>query len=111
MSERAPAQDDSVSTPGAAPVNGFALLDTLAALPVSTWRYRWEPEHVRHLGPMAQDWQAAFGLGDTDTTINVVDANGVAVVAIQAPHHQVKELRQEVATLRAQPANLSPPTD
>nr|CEL18063.1 hypothetical protein [Kibdelosporangium sp. MJ126-NF4] len=106
-----PAQDDTVSVPAALPVNGFALLDALAALPVSTWRYRWEPEHVRHLGPMAQDWQAAFGLGDTHTTINMVDANGVAVVAIQALHHQVTELQQEIAILRAQLANLSPPTD
>jgi len=66
MSERRPAQDGTVP---------------LAALPVSTWSYSWEPEHVRHLGPMAQDWRAVLGLGDAEATIDLVDAHGLAVVA------------------------------
>ncbi|MCZ9345807.1 hypothetical protein NGM37_49555, partial [Streptomyces sp. TRM76130] len=45
----------------------------LPALPVSTWRCLWQPETVRHLGPMAQDWYAAFGLGGSDKRIDVVD--------------------------------------
>ncbi|MET7887430.1 tail fiber domain-containing protein [Streptomyces avermitilis] len=52
------------------PVNGYAVLETVAALPISTWRYLWEPEGVRHLGPMAQDWHAAFGFNQDDTTIS-----------------------------------------
>ncbi len=102
MSERVPARDATVPATGGSPVNGFALLDALAALPVSSWRYHWEPENVRHLGPMAQDWRAAFGLGDSDTTIPAVDANGVAVVAIQALYQMVKDLRQEIEDLRSQ---------
>jgi hypothetical protein len=84
-------------------VNGFEVLTKLTGLPVSTWRYRWEPPGVRHLGPMAQDWHAAFGLGQGDTTIPVVDAHGVLLVAIQALHRQVDELRAEVDQLRQQP--------
>jgi hypothetical protein len=81
------------------PVNGFEILTKLAVLPVSTWRYEWEPASVRHLGPMAQDWKATFGLGDTDTTIPHVDANGVLLVAVQALVRQVQELRGQVAVL------------
>lgn len=70
------------------PVNGFEGLATLGALPVATWRYRWESADVRHLGPMVQDWHAAFRPGKSDTTVPMVDAHGVLVVAIQALHRQ-----------------------
>ncbi|KJK58393.1 hypothetical protein UK12_10785 [Saccharothrix sp. ST-888] len=83
-----------------APVNGYAVLETVAALPISTWRYLWEPEGVRHLGPMAQDWHAAFGFNQDDTTIPVVDGLGVALVCIQALHRRVEELTAEVDRLR-----------
>jgi hypothetical protein len=82
------------------PVNGYALLETVAALPISTWRYLWEPEGVRHLGPMAQDWHAAFGFNQDDTTIPVVDGLGVALVCIQALHRRVEELTTEADRLR-----------
>ncbi|MGH3899992.1 MAG: tail fiber domain-containing protein [Pseudonocardiaceae bacterium] len=94
-----PADTEPLS-PG--PVNGFEILAKLTSLPVSTWRYRWEPAGVRHLGPMAQDWHAAFGLGQGDTTIPMVDAHGLLLVAIQALHCQVSELRAEVDQLHQQ---------
>ncbi|MEU5215018.1 tail fiber domain-containing protein [Streptomyces sp. NPDC020807] len=81
-------------------VNGFAVLDAVAALPVGTWRYLWEPEGVRHLGPMAQDWHAAFGFNPDDTRIPVVDGLGVSLVCIQALQRHVEDLRAEVAVLR-----------
>lgn len=81
-------------------VNGYDILDAVATLPISTWRYEWEPDHIRHLGPMAQDWMAAFGLGDNDEVIHAGDANGVALVCIQALWREVVELRAEVQRLR-----------
>jgi len=49
--------------------------------------YAWSPKgtnaHVRHYGPMAQDFMAAFGLGDDDKMIGMQDADGVALAAIQ----------------------------
>lgn len=92
----------------AGPVNGFDVLAKLGALPVATWRYRWEPASVRHLGPMAQDWHATFRLGQGDTTIPMVDAHGVLVVAVQALHRQLSELRAEVDQLHQQLADHSP---
>lgn len=76
------------------------MLERVAALPVSTWRYHWDAPHVRHLGPMAQDWYAAFGLGGDDKTISCVDTNGVALVAIQALHRQLSQTRQDLVTLQ-----------
>ncbi|WP_411140447.1 tail fiber domain-containing protein [Streptomyces sp. x-80] len=89
-------------------VNGYAVLETVAALPVSTWRYLWEPEGVRHLGPMAQDWHAAFGFNEDDTTIPVVDGLGVALVCVQALHRRVAELTAEVDRLREAASVNSP---
>ncbi|MFJ2935105.1 tail fiber domain-containing protein [Streptomyces sp. NPDC087219] len=112
LSRRARAADAAAPDPAAAgprdgtavapvgAVNGFAVLDTVAALPVSTWRYLWEPEDVRHLGPMAQDWHAAFGFNRDDTRIPVVDGLGVALVCVQALQRHVEELRAEVTRLR-----------
>ncbi len=67
--DRAEAEpDDNRSTPRTRQ-NGFDILAAAALLPVSTWSYRGE-ENVRHLGPMAQDWHAAFGLGPDDRSIH-----------------------------------------
>lgn len=87
---------------GSDPVNGYQVLEQVVQLPVSTWRYHWDPPHVRHLGPMAQDWWKAFGIGENDRTICCTDANGVAIVAIQALHRELTELRGEVEALRAE---------
>jgi len=85
------------------PVDGFEILEKLAALPISTWNYKSDAPSVRHLGPMAQDFKAAFGLGDSDRTISTVDANGVLMVAVQALYRRLQALEAEVAALRAAP--------
>ena len=66
---------------------------------------------MRHLGPMAQDWAATFGLGEDDRTIAMVDASGVALVSIQALYQLIGELRQELAALREQLDTHSPRDD
>lgn len=94
---------------GRDPVNGYQVLDQVVQLPVSTWRYHWDPPHVRHLGPMAQDWWKAFGVGENDRTICCTDANGVAIVAIQALHRELTDLRGEVEALRAESPRQAQP--
>lgn len=81
------------------PVDGYEILDKLVALPISTWNYNWDPPTTRHLGPMAQDFMATFGLGDDDKVINMVDANGVNMVAIQALHRKIQALEARIADL------------
>jgi hypothetical protein len=102
MTSQADRPNPGPVAPSDKPINGFQVLEQIAELPISTWRYHWEDPQVRHLGPMAQDWAATFGLGENDTTIAAVDANGVAVVSIQALHHLLGELRREVIELRQQ---------
>ena len=44
-------------------VDGQAVLDKLASIPISSWNYKSQSNSIRHMGPMAQDFYAAFGLG------------------------------------------------
>jgi hypothetical protein len=106
--------DERVADAEARPINGHEVLERLAALPVSTWRYHWESADVRHLGPMSQDFRAAFGLGDDERRIDMVDANGVLTVAVQALYRRLASLEDEVAELRAmvdRAPDPQPPTE
>jgi hypothetical protein len=58
-------------------------LASLAEIPIATWNYKAQDDSIRHMGPAAQDFSAAFGLGESDTGISTVDADGVALAAIQ----------------------------
>jgi hypothetical protein len=70
---------------GFAAVQGEDVLARLREMPITTWTYNADGDEVRHLGPTAQDFHAAFGLGGTDNThITTVDADGVALAAAQA---------------------------
>jgi hypothetical protein len=59
------------------------ILSKVLALPVSTWQYKTQDQSIRHIGPMSQDFKKAFGVGETDKGITTVDADGVALAAIQ----------------------------
>ena len=83
-----------------APLDDAAVLDKVAALPISRWSYK--SEHgVRHVGPMAQDFYAAFGVGADDKHITSIDEDGVALAAIKALHSHVNALEAKNAQLRA----------
>jgi hypothetical protein len=71
------------------------VLARVAAMEITTWNYTFEHPSVRHIGPMAQDFQAAFEVGSTDKAIFGVDADGVALASIQALHAEVVSLRSE----------------
>lgn len=83
------------------PVGANEVLERLAALPVSVWTYRFDHDSVRHLGPMAQDFADTFGLGSSERTIAVVDANGVCMAGIQALYRRLVAVEAELAELRA----------
>lgn len=91
------------------PVDDDALLREIAAVPVTTWRYKTEAQPVRHLGPMAQDFRAAFGLGTNETSIGLLDISGVTFAGVQALEKRTAELRAaliEVQALRAEVTKL-----
>jgi hypothetical protein len=89
------------------PLKAKDILDKVLSLPVTKWRYHGEPESVRHIGPMAQDFYAAFKLGESDRHIGTVDADGVALVAIQALHEIVTEKDREIIAQRQQITDLT----
>jgi hypothetical protein len=82
------------------------VLEQVVQMPVSTWNYIGEAEGIRHLGPMAQDFYAAFGLGDSERYINTLDADGVALAAIQGLYAKNQALEAEVSTLKTENATL-----
>lgn len=88
-------------------VDARSILNKVAALPISTWTYNAEVEAgTRHLGPVAEDFAAAFGLGETDKAIATVDASGVALAAIQGLTQVVTEKNQEISDLEGRVAEL-----
>lgn len=65
-------------------VDGDDILARLRLVPVSSWNYIAQGQEIRHIGPMAQDWEAAFGLSGDSTTINTGDMDGVTLAGVQA---------------------------
>jgi hypothetical protein len=81
-------------------VDGDDVLARLRAVPVTSWSYIGE-SGVRHMGPFAEDFRAAFGLGVDDTTIGLLDIAGVSLAAVQALDARTQSLQEENAALRA----------
>lgn len=69
------------------------VLERVNALPITRWNYR--GESAAHLGPVAEDFHAAFGLGGDDKHIATGDLGGVALAAIQGLNQQVEAGKQE----------------
>ena len=89
--------DRNVKT-GIVAINALDVLARVSELPLSTWSYIAQGEGIRHMGPMAQDFRAAFGLGESETSISTIDADGVALAAIQGLN---AKLEAENEALRA----------
>jgi len=85
---------------GIVPLDDDAVLAKVDALPISRWSYKTE-HGVRHVGPMAQDFYAAFGVGEDDKHITSIDEDGVALAAIKALHAENAQLRTRLATVTA----------
>jgi hypothetical protein len=83
------------------PVDGKEILDKIAQLSIRRWNYRNEEDNITHIGPVAQDFHALFGLGRDDVTISTIDPAGVALAAIQELHRKNADLEAEVAELKA----------
>lgn len=93
------------------------VLEKIIALPLNTWQYKSQEAKYRHMGPMAQDFYAAFHLGETDRGIDTIDADGVALAAIQGLNSliaekdakaaaRLDEKDREIAALKARIASL-----
>jgi endosialidase-like protein/trimeric autotransporter adhesin len=80
-------------------VDGDEILRKVTALDIPSWSYKGADPTRRYIGPTAQDFRAAFGLG-TDTTITTQDMDGVTLAAVQALGKTAERLQRENAALR-----------
>ncbi|MNL35395.1 hypothetical protein D3C87_1574280 [compost metagenome] len=87
-------------------ISNEEILEKLRKLPVTRWSYKTEAENIRHIGPMAQDFYAAFGLGNDNRGIGTVDADGVALAGIKALEERTRNLAAELESLKADNAAL-----
>jgi trimeric autotransporter adhesin len=81
------------------PVDAGEVLAKVAALPLSRWNYKDDPRST-HIGPMAQDFYAAFGVGPDNKHIATVDADGVALAAIQGLNQRLQEKEATIESLK-----------
>lgn len=88
-------------------VNSRDVLEELAAIPIQRWHYKWESaDSTLNIGPVAQDFKAAFYPGRDDKSITTLEFDGVALAAIQGLNAKLEdklaEKETEIAELRKQ---------
>ena len=84
------------------PVDPKAVLEKLVAVPISTWSYKADETGVLHMGAMAQDLHAAFGLGGSDKGITTIDADGISMAAYlitEEKDAKIKNLEERLTAL------------
>jgi hypothetical protein len=91
------------------------LLDTLAATPLQTWSLKAQSPAIRHLGPVAQDFNGLFGylFGRVESPrhINTMDAVGLSRAAAQGLYERSQDQADRIETLRAENAGLQQQID
>jgi hypothetical protein len=90
---------------GFEPVAASEVLKRVAALPLTSWTFKGQT--VRHIGPMAQDFYAAFKVGADDKHISTTDAQGVALAAIQGLYEKLEAKDAQLARQNKQIESLS----
>jgi len=87
-------------------LDGAAVLAKLTAMPIREWNYKAQDAAVRHVGPTAQDFHAAFGLGEDPLRISTIDADGIALAGVRALAIENAALKRELSSLRAEVARI-----
>ena len=84
-------------------LNGKEVLDKISSMYLSSWNYKTQDDKIRHAGPMAQDFYAAFGLGEDERRLSNVDVDGIALTAIKELKLQkdaeINELKEQIKIL------------
>jgi hypothetical protein len=83
------------------PVDAVQVLARVAALPISRWNYKADTAS-QHIGPVAQDFYGAFGVGPDDKHIATIDEGGVALAAIQGLNQKLEQKETEIMELKTQ---------
>jgi hypothetical protein len=97
VSSRAAKTNFMVASPG-------DILKKIVTLPVTFYDYRKAPGE-RHIGPVAEDFNAAFGVGDSNS-ISANDMAGVALAAIKALNDKMEKQQAEIERLQREVKRL-----
>jgi hypothetical protein len=84
-----------------------SVLDKVAALEISEWQFREDHSGHRHIGPIAEDFAAAFQLGGDGTQISMIDTSGVALAAVQGLYTELQDKSSLIDELATQNAGLA----
>jgi hypothetical protein len=96
------AVSDSMTKENFRPVDKKVLLEALARMRVRDYNLKSQDASIRHIGPVAQDFHNAFGFGESNTAINMEDADGVLLAAVQALYEQNQVQQAEIEALKAE---------
>ncbi len=88
------------------PVDGKKILEKLDRLSISRWSYKTQDPDIEHIGPMAQDFYAAFGVGEDNRFITAIDADGVALAAIKSLYRITQKQDTEIDALKSELSEL-----
>jgi hypothetical protein len=91
-------------------VDGEELLSKIRSISITEWNYKQSDPTIKYIGPVAQDFHAAFHLGGTDSLgINSICIDGVNMAAVQALEKRTAELatvKAELADVKARLARI-----
>ena len=85
---------------------GEDVLSKIARMPIREWNYKTQDAAIRHVGPTAQDFHAAFGLGENRLKINTIDADGIALAATKALEERTRALDERSQRLERENTEL-----
>ena len=81
-------------------LDGEEVLDKIRTIPVTEWNYKKTDPTMKYVGPMAQDFYAAFHLGGTDSLgINTISIDGVNMAGIKAHEKRTNELKTALTAM------------
>ena len=83
-------------------LDGEEVLARLREVPVMTWNYKSQDPSIRHAGPTAQDFHAAFGLGESELLIATVDIDGISLAAVKALEARTTAQQERIEALEAE---------
>jgi hypothetical protein len=87
-------------------ISGEGVLAKLRSVPITSWSYKVDGSSVRHIGPMAQDFRAAFGLGADEVSIATIDADGIALAGVSALDARTQSQGKRIDVLERENAEL-----
>ena len=83
------------------------MLNRVNELPLTSWNYKFDDPTIRHLGPVAEDFHAAFALGEDEKRLSSLDTSGVALAAIQGLSQLVDDKETAIAELQLVNAEMA----